>query len=327
MKAAIAAIDYYLPEKTLTNEDLQAEFSDWSVDKIQAKTGIAARHIAAADEFSSDLAVAAAERLFAGGSCRPADIDFILLCTQSPDYLLPTTACLLQDRLNIPSTAGALDFNLGCSGFVYGLGLAKGLIETGQAKNLLLLTAETYSKFIQPDNRSVRTLFGDAAAATLVHAVDGEEDAAIGPFDYGTDGAGAAHLICREGAMRHRQEDGSAAEGLTMNGPEVFAFTLKRVPTSVARLLERANKNVDDIDLFIFHQANRFMLEHLRTKMGIAPERCYYFMENCGNTVSSTIPIALSEAIQDGTARSGDLVALVGFGVGYSWGSVLVRCP
>ncbi len=156
------------------------------------------RHLAAPDQCASDLAVAAAQKLFDRGVCAPNEIDFILLCTQSPDYFLPTTACILQDRLGLPTTAGALDFNLGCSGFIYGLSLAKGLIETEQATRVLLLTAETYSKFIHPQDRSVRTLFGDAAAATLVQ---GRVDAPagglpwIGPFVFGTDGKGMGNLI------------------------------------------------------------------------------------------------------------------------------------
>src|ERR1051325_5117364 len=150
MNAAIEAIEYYLPAQILSNESLAENAPDWSVEKIESKTGIVQRHIAAEGQCSSDLAVAAAEKLFASNVCSPDDIDYLLLCTQSPDYFLPTTACVLQNRLGLPKHAGALDFNLGCSGFVYGLGLAEGLIKTGQAKKVLLITAETYSKFIHP---------------------------------------------------------------------------------------------------------------------------------------------------------------------------------
>src|SRR5579871_2693795 len=170
MHAAVTATEYHLPAEVLSTESLTAEFPEWSVEKIEAKTGIRERHIAAPGECASDLAVAAARKLFEAGACQPAEIDYVLLCTQSPDYFLPTTACLLQERLGISTNAGALDFNLGCSGFVYGLGLAQGLIATGQAENILLLTAETYSKFIDPEDRSVRTIFGDAAAATLIQS-------------------------------------------------------------------------------------------------------------------------------------------------------------
>jgi len=336
MKAAIRAIEYYLPEKAVTTEQLSAEFPEWSVQKIDEKTGIQVRHIAGEEECSSDLGVAAARKLFESGSCAAQDIDYVLFCTQSPDYFLPTTACLIQDRLGIPVSAGALDFNLGCSGFVYGLGLAKGLVESGQASRLLLITAETYSKFIHPRDRSVRTIFGDAAAATLVTAVDAE-DALMGPFVFGTDGRGANNLIVPAGGLRRARSPETAQEitddsgavrsqnHLFMDGAEIFNFTLKAVPQSVCQLLERSQKTLEDIDLFVFHQANRYMLEYLRRKIKVPQEKFYMAMSHCGNTVSSTIPIALKHAQLEGRLKPGDLTMLVGFGVGYSWAAGLAR--
>ncbi|HZS70313.1 MAG TPA: ketoacyl-ACP synthase III [Candidatus Acidoferrum sp.] len=336
MKAAIRAIEYYLPEKAVTTEQLSAEFPEWSVQKIDEKTGIQARHIAGEDECSSDLAVAAAQKLFASGVCAAHDIDYVLLCTQSPDYFLPTTACLIQDRLGIPTSAGALDFNLGCSGFVYGLGLAQGLIESGQAANVLLLTAETYSKFIHPRDRSVRTIFGDAAAATLVSAVEADAPL-IGPFVFGTDGRGANNLIVPTGGLRRARTAETAREitddsgsvrtqdHLFMDGAEIFNFTLKAVPQSVCQLLERSRKTLEEIDLFVFHQANRYMLEHLRRKIKVPQDKFCVAMSHCGNTVSSTIPIALKHAQLEGRLKPGDLTMLVGFGVGYSWAAGLAR--
>jgi 3-oxoacyl-[acyl-carrier-protein] synthase-3 len=336
MKAAIRAIEYYLPEKAVTTEQLSAEFPEWSVQKIDEKTGIQVRHIAGEDECSSDLGVAAAQKLFESGSCTPQDIDYILFCTQSPDYFLPTTACLIQDRLGIPVSAAALDFNLGCSGFVYGLGLAQGLIESGQATRLLLITAETYSKFIHPRDRSVRTIFGDAAAATLVTAVDAD-NALIGPFVFGTDGRGANNLIVPTGGLRRARSADTAREvadesgsvrsqdHLFMDGAEIFNFTLKAVPQSVCQLLERSRKTLEEIDLFVFHQANRYMLDYLRRKIKVPQEKFYVAMGHCGNTVSSTIPIALKHAQMEGRLKPGDLTMLVGFGVGYSWAAGLAR--
>jgi 3-oxoacyl-[acyl-carrier-protein] synthase-3 len=341
IRAVIKGIEYHLPEGRLTNSDLATQFPEWSVEKIEQKTGIAERRIAAPDECSSDLAIAAAKKLFATGACTPAEIDFVLLCTQSPDYFLPTTACIIQDRLGIPMTSGALDFNLGCSGYVYGLGLSKGLIETLQARNVLLLSAETYSKFIHPRDKSVRTLFGDAATATLIRGVTvpsfEQDDHCIGPFVFGTDGSGAHNLIVRTGGMRQRYAEGTAiveqdAEGnfrgpdnLYMNGSEIFTFTLRTVPESVQTLLQRSHKNLEDIDLFVFHQANQYMLEHLRKKLKLPPEKFCMAMRDCGNTVSSTIPIALKHALEEGRLRPGNLAMLVGFGVGYSWGATLIR--
>lgn len=328
MKAAIRAIEYHLPEGVLGTEDLAREFPEWSVAKIENKTGISERHIAADGECSSDLGIAAAKKLFASGAVRAEDIDYLLFCTQSPDYFLPTTACLIQTALGIPTHAGALDFNLGCSGFVYGLSLAKGLIETGQAGHVLLITAETYSKFIHPRDRSVRTIFGDAAAATLVSA-EAREDELLGPFIFGTDGTGAKNLIVPRGGMRDRfapceateDKEGNwrGPENLYMNGAELFSFTMAEVPASVKALLLRTKTALGDYDLFVFHQANRYMLNHLRKSLGIPEDRFYIGMEHCGNTVSSTIPIALRNAANEGRLKAGHRVMLLGFGVGYSW--------
>jgi 3-oxoacyl-[acyl-carrier-protein] synthase III len=336
MHAAISAIEYYLPETTVSTAQLSAEFPEWSVEKIDNKTGIFERHVAGPDECSSDLAVAAARKLFDSGVCRPEDIDYLLLCTQSPDYFLPTTACLVQDRLGIPTTAGALDFNLGCSGYIYGLGLAEGLIATGQASKVLLLTAETYSKFLHPRDKSVRTIFGDAAAATLLTAVDSVQPP-LGPFIYGTDGKGAPNLIVPTGGMRRARtaetavtaEDESgnvrSQDSLFMDGAEIFNFTLSAVPKSVNALLEKAGLALDQIDVFIFHQANKYMLEHLRKRIKIPAEKFLVSMAHCGNTVSSTLPIALNHAAAEGQLKDGATIMLVGFGVGYSWGATLLR--
>lgn len=336
LHASVAAIEYFLPQKVVSSQDLAAEFPEWSVDKIEQKTGIQQRHTAGPDECSSDLAEKAALALFASGAAQPRDIDFILLCTQSPDYFLPTTACVLQHRLGIPTTAGAYDFNLGCSGFIYGLGQSEGLIATGQATKILLLTAETYSKFIHPGDKSVRTIFGDAAAATLITATESASPL-VGPFVYGTDGAGAENLIVKTGGMRaaRTEQTGTAREAesgnvrstdnLFMNGGEIFTFTLSSVPDAVNKLLAKANVSLDQVDLFVFHQANRYMLEHLRKRMKIAEDKFVVDMAHCGNTVSSTIPIALRDSLTKGKLKSGALVMLVGFGVGYSWGATLLR--
>ena len=279
--------------------------------------------MAGADECSSDLAFHAAEKLFASGTCSREEIDFLLFCTQSPDYLLPTTACLLQDRLQLRTGIGALDFNLGCSGYIYGLGLAQGLIETGQAQNVLLLTGETYSKFLSPDDVSVRSLFGDAGSATLIRGMESDHPL-IGPYVYGTDGKGGEHLILKRNSLREPAAAGMDPT-LTMNGPEIFSFALESVPLAVEELLQRAHLHRDDIDLFVFHQANEFMLKRVQTKLQIPPERFVIALRDFGKTVSSTIPIALHEILADGRLKAGMRIMLVGFGVGYSWGATLIR--
>lgn len=333
MKAYINAISYYLPENILNNELLSSEFPEWSADKISSKTGIYERRIAGEDEFVSDMAFFAAEKLFAEHNIDRSKIDFILLCTQSPDYFLPTTACILQDKLNIPTNCGALDFNLGCSGYVYGLSLAKGLIAANIARNILLVTSEVYSKHINKLDKGNRTLFGDAAAATMISAEGGFCE--LGDFVLGTDGSGAENLIVKQGGLKNRvnvaediiDETGFLRndQNLYMNGGEIFNFTAKAVPLMVDQILDKSQLTLEEIDLFIFHQANKFMLNFIRKKIGIPEDRFYYFLENCGNTVSSTIPIALYEAQKENRMKAGNKVLLAGFGVGYSWGSTVLK--
>ena len=335
-RAALKGVASYLPAGTLTNQALAQELGGWDAQKIFEKTGIAVRHIAAPHECSSDLGVAAAQRLFDRGACAPSEIDFLLFCTQTPDYFLPTTACLIQDRLGLRLDCGAIDFNQGCSGFVYGLSLAKSLIETGTATNVLLITAETYSKFINPRDRSVRTIFGDGAAATLITAVESQTEL-IGPFVFGTDGRGAGELIVPAGGMRQRvgceqvveTEDARgnwrSERNLYMNGPEVYRFTVETVPRLLEQLLQKSGRRVEDVDQFIFHQANKFMLDRLRARTPIPEEKFWVDLADTANTVSSTIPIALEKAACRGQIRPGHNLALVGFGVGYSWAAAMME--
>lgn len=330
--AYVAGTAFHLPAAVLTNEQLHEENPDWDVPRIVAKVGISVRHIAAADECASDLAYAAACKLIEGMSIDRATIDCLLLCTQSPDYHLPTTACVLQDRLGLPTTCAALDFNQGCSGYIYGLYLAKALVASGSARNVLLLTAETYSKLIHPRDRSVRVLFGDGASATLING--DPSGARLGACSLGTDGSGYRNLIVPAGGARQPvcaatkreviDENGSVrtAENLFMDGQELFTFTLKRVPEVVRDTLSRAGVELADVRWFVFHQANAFMNGHLRAKLGIPKERAPLRLEQYGNTVSSTIPIALHESA--GEFAAGDRVMLIGFGVGYSWGAMML---
>jgi 3-oxoacyl-[acyl-carrier-protein] synthase-3 len=336
IKAAIKGIRSFLPEDELTNEQLAAEFPEYTPDKIFDKTGIRIRHIAAPDECASDLGVAAAQRLFESGVCSPKEVDFLLFCTQSPDYFLPTTACLVQDRLALATGCGAIDVNQGCSGFVYGLALAKSLIETETAKGVLLITADTYSKFIGHRDKSVRTLFGDGAAATFLSAMEAERTF-IGPFVFGSDGSGAGDLIVPAGGSRQpidvdaseavEDEHGNwrSASELYMNGGAIFHFTLRTVPALIEQLLDKSGLRMDDIDHFIPHQANKFMLERLRLRTKIPAEKFFCDMELTANTVSSTIPIALESAFGSGRIKAGEKVALIGFGVGLSWAAAVVE--
>lgn len=331
MDAYIKAIAYYLPEKVVTNEQLVEEFPEWSVEKIAKKVGINERHIAADDETAGDMAFKAAEKLIAENKVDKSTIDFVLLCTQSPDYFLPSTSCIILSRLGLPTKCGAFDFNLGCSGYEYGLAVAKGLIMSGVAKNILLLTAETYNKHIHPKDKGNRTIFGDGASASLI-SIDGF--ARIGEFVLGSDGNGYDRLIQKTGAMRHYQpmndfhedENGTplSSDHLFMDGKAIFDFTSDIVPPMIEETLQKNNLTAKDVDLYVFHQANKYMINYLRKLMEIDKDKFYVFIEAVGNTVSSTIPIALCEAQKEGRLHGN--VVLAGFGVGLSYGAVVINC-
>lgn len=329
--AFIKAISYYLPEKVVTNEELVKEFPEWSVEKVAQKVGVDSRHLAAENETAGDMAEKAARKLFKEYRIDPKSIDFLMLCTQSPDYFLPSTACVLQNKLGIPTTAGAFDYNLGCSGCVYGMAMAKGLIIAGIAKNVLLLTAETYNKYLHPSDKSNRSIFGDGAAACLISS---EGFAEIGDFSLGTDGAGANNLIVKTGAARRKEatekfvvdDEGHVwyDDFLYMNGGNVFNFTLEVVPAMMKEILERNRLEKDQIDYYVFHQANKFMLNTIRKVCALPKDKFYVELATTGNTVSSTILIGLKDCIENGTIKPGDKVMISGFGVGLSWGGTIL---
>lgn len=331
MKTFIKALAYTLPENEVTNEQLVKEFPEWNVDKIADKVGINTRFVASENETSSDLAVKAAEKLFLENpNINKEDIDFVLFCTQSPDYFLPTSACIIQNKLGLPITCGALDFNLGCSGYIYGLSLAKGLILGGIANNVLLLTGETYSKYLHPKDKGNRTIFGDAGSATLIST---EGFAEIGNFSLGTDGKGAENLIVKTGGLRCKspmndltfdeKANPTSSDYLYMNGSEIFNFTIEAVPELVKNTLLKNRLTNDEIEGFVFHQANKFMLNFLRKKLKIKEEKFHYYMSEVGNTVSSTVPIVLYEKLKNRELHGN--ILLGGFGVGYSWGGCVIN--
>jgi 3-oxoacyl-[acyl-carrier-protein] synthase-3 len=373
--AAINSISFYLPENWLDNAELSRCFPDWTEEKIVRKLGIERRPIAAADETASDLGVKAAELMFDAGICKPEDIDHLVFCTQSPDYFLPSTACVIHERLGLPKSAGAFDFNLGCSGYIYGLSICKGLIETGTANKILFITSETYSKYINPNDRSSRPLFGDGAACTLLTKINNNEiiyrnnnsksnsdansesdsesdlesksesnldsnsEPFIGPFVFGTDGGGAELLIVQAGGHRlpkssetrevmpDRKGSMRSQEQLLMHGPGIFSFAIDRVPPVVESLLTKSGKSKNDIGCYVFHQANKYMLQRLRELCEIDESRYFNNILTRGNTVSSSIPIAIVDAWNAGMLRPTENIMLIGFGVGLSWGGTIIKLP
>lgn len=331
MDAYIKAISYYLPSQVVTNEDLVKEFPEWSVNKVADKVGVMSRHIAAPEETAGDMAEKAARKLFAEWNIPADDVDFLLLCTQSPDYFLPSTACILQNRLGLKTDIGAFDYNLGCSGCIYGLAIAKGLISTGIAHNVLLLTSETYSKYLHPTDKSNRSIFGDGAAACLIST---EGFTRIGEFSLGTDGSGAENLIVKTGASRYRKSTGLSAvdeEGHTcfddylyMNGSAIFNFTLDTVPKLLRQVLDKNGLEKEQVDYYVLHQANKFMLNTIRKVCGLPKEKFFVNLENTGNTVSSTVLIGLQQCMAQSVVKKGMKVMIGGFGVGLSWGGTML---
>jgi 3-oxoacyl-[acyl-carrier-protein] synthase-3 len=333
--AYIKAISYYLPEKTFSNEDFFDEFPEAlpGINNL-LKIGVQKRHIVNSNKTASDLAVTCATKFFKEHNISPNEIDFLLFCSLELDYYTPATACVIHQKLNLPENCGVLDFNHGCSGYVYGLSLAKGFIESVGQKNVLLITASTLTKKIHKKDKSSRFVFGDGAAATLISARESEKG--VGSFVFGNDGGGADKIIVKDGGGKHPISETSFTDysdeygnvtndaSFYMNGTGIFLFGVKTVPKIVLELLEKENKTIEDIDLFIFHQANLFLIDTIATKLNIPKQKVFNFMENVGNTVSSTIPIALYEAIQCGKAKKGDTILLVGFGVGLSWAATTI---
>ncbi len=319
MTAFLLGIECHLPEQIRTNEELAALHAGWDATKFYEKTGIRSRRIAAVDQTASDLGYLAAERLLRGTAIDRGTIDALLFCTQSPDFFLPTTACLLQERLGLPSTCGAFDYNLGCSGFTYGLWLARSLILSNTVRNVLLIVADTYSKYCDPDDLTTGPIFGDAGAAALISGSSSGSIATLGPTVVGTDGRGAGNLIVRAGCARLPATTSRADRHLYMNGPEVFSFTLSAVKAGIQQLLDGLGIGWNEVDVFLFHQANRFMLQRLRTVMKIPEGKMPIDMEDVGNTVSASIPLLIRRGMDRGLFRPGQRCVMAGFGVGYSW--------
>ena len=331
MGSIIRNICYFLPKNAISNDDLGRQFPEWEGSKIENKVGIRERHVVAENETALDMAYEACEELLK--NVNREDIDFLILCTQSPDYFLPTSACILQHKLKLKTSIGAFDYNLGCSGYIYGLAIAKSFVNSGIAKNFLLVTSETYSKHIHPNDKANKSIFGDAATATLITGSDSDK---IFEFVLGTDGSGKDNLIVCNGGLRNKAEavpkewtdeagNFRSNNYLFMNGPEIFNFTIESIPPVFNQVLEKNQMTSDDIDYVIFHQANKYMLEYLRKKIKIPREKFYNNMLLTGNTVSSTIPIALKDCLDNGIVKKGNKVLLMGFGVGYSWGGTIIE--
>ena len=316
MNCKIDSLEYYLPSKIITNQYLN-EICGIDAEFLETKIGIKKRHIALEDETIADMAVGAGELLFKKNGINKNDIDLLLLCTQHADYKLPTTACVVQNRLGLPTSCAVFDINLGCSGFVYSLGIAGNFIKTGQMKNALIIMADQYSKSIDYTDKNTASLFGDAATAILLK---GSDKNGVIDITYGTDGSNYDKLIIYNSGIK---KDAEKSNYLYMDGREIFKFSTRVVPNSINQLLERNNLQKSNIKYFIFHQANQYMLNEIKNRIELTDEQMVIDMENYGNTVSSTIPIAYKNLLNNNKLQQGDKIVFCGFGVGLSWASCL----
>jgi len=324
MGLSIDKISIHLPEQVLTNEMLAKEFKTEAAD-IFKRTGIETRYLSAKNETASDLAFAAAKKLLAENTGKK--IDFLIFCSDCFDYIAPATSCILQDRLSLSQNTGCIDLPYGCSGFVYGLGIANGLLHSGMAETVLFLTCDTSTKTLHPENLEQRSLFSDAAVAMLIS----KNDKPANSFVFGSDGGGALDLYIEGSAFRQPQDSNFKKEKalpygqMVMNGANVFSFALRTVPKMIKDTLEKSGVTFDQIDLFVFHQANGFLLETLRRKLNIPPDKFYTNIKDHGNTVASSIPLALYTAEQEKALKKGMKVLVAGFGVGNSWGATIIN--
>lgn len=327
MDLSIKHISIYLPEKQLTNDELAVEFNT-EPNVIFRSVGIENRFIAADDECASDMAINAAIELFKNKEINKHEIDFLIFCSECFDYIAPASSCIIQNKLGLPKTIGCFDLSYGCSGYVYGLGLAYGLLKGGIAKKILFLTADTSTKVLAKGDLKLRSIFSDIATASILE-LDCEEKEQT-QFVFGTDGEGALDLYIENSCFRkpvapdYVLETGMERGKMYMNGANVFSFAIKTVPKLINDILERYNIEKEQVDLFILHQASFFMLDTIIKKMGIPKDKTFLNLQNYGNSVSSTIPLALYDAEQRGVLKKGMTVLLAGFGIGYSWGCTII---
>jgi 3-oxoacyl-[acyl-carrier-protein] synthase-3 len=318
---AIEAIGCAFPSRSLTNDELRATFPEWNFERLEKRTGVRRRYVAAEGETALDFAEAACAELARRGSLRPAEIDAVIFCTQSPDYIMPPNACLLHGHLELQPNTLAFDISLACSGYIYGLQLATSLLASGTAKRILLATADTYTRYIHPADRSTRCLFGDGGAVSIISdSPNGHHCKFMIPA------GGMRQPRSSETAQETVDESGNVRtqEQIHMDGLGVLSFFNTTVPRAVRAMLARNQLTTDDVDVFLFHQASQVALDSLRAALGIRAEKMIYDLAETGNLVSASIPVALSRALDSGRVRRRQLALLCGFGVGLSWGTALI---
>ena len=322
--STIAGIGHYVPERVLTNAELE-RLIDTTDEWIVTRTGIRERRVAADDQASSDLGLEAAREAMADAGVRAEDLDLIIVGTATPDMLFPATACVLQDRLGA-KRAGAFDLSAACSSWVYGVAVAHGYVSSGLAETVLVVGAETLSKITNWKDRSTCVLFGDSAGAVVVRP--SEPGQGFLSFYLGADGGGAALISQPAGGSRlpaSYETVERAQHTLHMNGREVYKFAVRIIPRAIEEAVSRAGLTLADVDWFIPHQANIRIIDAAAERLGQPREKFYINVERFGNTSSASVPVALYEAVRSGRIRSGHLAVLVAFGGGLTWASCAIR--
>ena len=319
IRAGITAIGAYAPERILSNKDLE-KMMDTSDEWIRTRTGIERRHIAAEDEFASSIAIKSIENLIARhGKASLEDVGLVIFATSAPDAIFPATASLVQAHFGL--NAGAFDLLIACPGWLYGLSVAKGFVESGQFKKVLVIGAEAVSKIMDYSDRSTAILFGDGGGAAIVEAVP--EPYGIQSVVLGSDGNGAKHL--GKALVANKLPDGTPmGEKPFMNGPEVFKFAVRIMPKASLEALAKAGLGIDDIDMFVPHQANARIIEAAAERLGVAKEKVIINVNEYGNTSTASIQLALMDGMADGRIKKGDTLVFVSFGSGLSWASMVI---
>ena len=331
----IDKISYHLPNDPVLNKDIIKNNPNWNLNNINARTGVNTRYYASEDETALDMSIKACKKLFKDIDGLNDKIDALIICTQSSDYIMPPNSSLLHGALDLSEDVFAFDFNLACSGYVYGLALANGLLSTGIASNIMLINADTYSKYINDKDRSTKILFGDAAAITYLKNTN--DDKGIIDIQCSTSGKNYKKFIIPSGGTRYPKSELSCIskkdksgnirtdENIHMDGMGIFAFVNSKVPKQIKSILKKNELKINDIDLFIFHQASKLAIESLIKILGVDSKKVYINIDKVGNTVSASIPIALKYALDEGRIVDGNKILCCGFGVGLSWGTCIIQ--
>lgn len=321
--AGIAGLGVAIPDKILTNDDLEAMVNT-SDEWIRTRTGINTRHIADKNQTTSDISLDAAVKALEDAGIGPEELDLVIVCTSSPDMLFPATACLVQDRLG--ANCGAFDLQAGCTGFIYGLAVGKQFISTGAMENVLIIGAETLSKLVNWKDRNTCVLFGDGAGAVVLRPFPA--GSGIRATILGSDGSGGNLLsLPAGGSLMPATQDtlDNDLHCIHMNGREVFKFAVKTMGDAAAKVIEKAGLTIQDIDLLIPHQANIRIIDAAARRLKMPPEKVLVNVDRYGNTSAASIPIALAEAVQAGRLTAGDRLVMVGFGAGLTWAAAVIE--